>query len=320
MRIFITGIAGVLGSNLARIFYNKGYVVVGNDKVRIEEAWRLEGIKEGIIYIWKSSIDLKPDDIEGTDILIDCALESADRPFGINSPNEVTMGNLLPPLTVLECIRKCKKKPIAIYPSSFNALYGHDVGMTIDETTTVLPSTLYGWTKGAAELLYLSYYKSYNIPVIITRVGSGYGPTMRSDELIAKLIIHCLQDKEFYLRSPEAKRLWCYMEDVLDFYGKLVENAGLYIGKTLHVAGNKNNEILTNIEVAKKIQDITGHMIRISMGHYEPGEMIDNKPIDFKVDSSRTEDLLCWEPKHSLDEGLTKTVKWFEENIWRYKL
>ena len=108
MKIFLCGIAGVLGSTLAKHFIDKEHEVSGNDKVRIEEAWRLEGYKDKLSYLWKSSTDLKYLDIANADVLIDCALESADRPFGINSPITTLLGNILAPLGVLETVRKLK--------------------------------------------------------------------------------------------------------------------------------------------------------------------------------------------------------------------
>ena len=331
MKIFISGICGVLGSTLAKHFIDKGYKVSGNDKVRIEEAWRLEGYKDKISYLWKSSMDLTWDDFFiGTlkedggfaDVVIDCALESADRPFGIYSPRQTLIGNLFVPLGVLEAIKNISKDytPIIIYPSSFNVFYGHKYGTILSESVPPKTSSLYGWTKLAAEELYMAYYKAYGIPIIITRVGSAFGPTMRSDELVGRLIIHCLLNKDFRLRSPKAKRLWCYTQDVIDFYDKLIPTSKKYIGQILHCGGNLNDEIVENWQLAERIKELTDSDISIEPTDYEPGEMIDGKPIDFKVDSSYTKRLLKWEPKYSLNEGLKETVEWFKKNLWRYSV
>ena len=182
MRVFITGIAGVLGSSLARVFVQRGYKVVGNDIARVNEAWRIpEEVMEKISYKWKSTIDLSREDFEGVDVVVDCGIGFADRPFGINSPYQTLIGNMLPPLRVLEIVRHMPVKPVVIYPSSFNALYGGK--STFTEETLTDPASLYGWTKGAVELMYRAYYRSYRVPVIITRVGSCFGPAGRSDEL-----------------------------------------------------------------------------------------------------------------------------------------
>lgn len=320
MRIWITGITGVLGSALANLLISEGHYVTGNDIVRIDEAWRLKdlGIEEQISYHWKSTTDLMINDLFGVDVIMDAGLMVADRPFGITSPYFTVENNIKPPLHLLETVRYFKEynqtMPILIYPSSFNALYGLDTGTVIKDRVSPVPNTVYGWTKAGVELLYKVYYESYNVPVIITRIGSAFGPRMRTDELIGHLIIHALKNQDFYLRSPNSKRLWTYMGDALQFYIMLFENIEKYVGKTLHCAGNRNNEILPNITVAQKIKDLTNSKMNIIPVDYEPGETKDGKPIDFSIEYSKID----WSPYYSLDMGLSYTIDWFKNNMWRF--
>jgi dTDP-glucose 4,6-dehydratase len=267
--------------------------------------------------LWKSTFDLNKEDLENYDIIIDCAAQ-ADRPLSLSSPYYTLHNNLLGPLRILEIVKKFKKKPVLIYPSSFNALYGHKPGTTFKESTPPLASSVYGFSKGAAELLYLTYHKAYGVKIIITRVGSAFGPKMRSDELVGRLIIYALKNRDFHLRSPEAKRLWTYSKDVLTFYEKLLDKLEECIGLTLCCAGNKNDEIITNFELAERIKKLTNSEMKIIPSEYEPGEIIEGKPIDFKVDSSFTRKFLNWKPKYSIEEGLKETIDWFKENLWRY--
>jgi nucleoside-diphosphate-sugar epimerase len=123
-------------------------------------------------------------------VVIDCAIGFADRPFGIRSPQQTLLGNLLPPLRVLEIVRKLDKKSVVIYPSSFNACYAHK---TITENTLPDTTSLYGWTKRAVENLCRVHHRAYDVPIIITRVGSCFGPKGRSDELPHRLIIYALR-------------------------------------------------------------------------------------------------------------------------------
>lgn len=318
MRIHITGIAGVLGSGLAELFYEKGYEVSGNDVVRPEDAWRLRerGLLDNIKYFWKSSTDLSEMDLYFKDVIIDAGLMVPDRDFGITSPEFTMINNLMPSLRILETLKNKPYKPIVIYPSSFNALYGYNTETLSDELKPY-PSTLYGWTKGAVELLYLSYHLSYKIPVIITRVGSAYGPYMRKSELIGKIITHIIEGKkEFRLKSPYARRLWTYNDDVLYFYSKLIENEEIdrYFGKVLHCAGNLNNEIITNMDLIKKIMKITNTDIYVILDEYEPGEKIHGEPINFSIQPSKFE----WYPAFSLDRGIEITYKWFKNHYERF--
>lgn len=313
----------MLGSSLAELLVSKGYDVVCVDIVRKEEAWRLKDVIDKVKYIWKSSVDLTQDDIRDVNIIVDCGLAVADRPLGDASPVHTVLGNIMPALRLLELARRVEPKPVMIYPSSFNALYRH-VGAVFKEDTPVAPASIYGWTKAAVEELYRVYHVAYGVPVIITRVGSCFGPKGRSDELPHRLIIACLCGaKRFYLRSPYSKRLWTYMKDALRFYEKLFERLSSgdrdLIGKTLHLAGNRGDKIVTNVELAELIKRLTGREdMEIVPGEYEPGELIYGRPVDFMVDSSYTRRLLNWEPVYTLEEGLAETIEWFRKNLHMY--
>ena len=308
MRVHITGVAGVLGSSLANHLHDKGYTVSGNDIVRPLEAWRLE---RSIKYIWKATEDLDYDDLYGVDIIIDCSLAVPDRPFGYLSPTHTLLGNLLPPLRLLEMFKGKETRPVFIYPSSFNVHYGL-VNTTYREDTPLSPSSLYGWTKASAEMLYKTYEKMYDYKVIITRVGSAYGPKGRTDELVQKLIVKFMKSATVVLRSPHAKRLWTFSYDVLEFYDKLFEKIEESVGKTLVVAGNKGDRIVTNSELASMIKELMHSDTIIIPGPYEPGEVVDGKPVSFLIDASYTRQFLNWQPKYTLEEGLKITIDWFK--------
>jgi len=318
VKALIAGGAGVLGSNLSLLLLRKGYQVTVMDIVRREEAWRLAdlGVLDDVNYVWKNVADVTADDVKGYDLVIDCAIGYADRPMGISSPTSVMLGNLLPPLRLLEALRQADFKGYAIYPSSFNALYGHRTGAVFSEFTPTLPNNVYGWTKGAAELLYHSYRRQYGLRTLVTRVGSAFGPRGRSDELPHRLIIYGLLGKRFTLRSPYAKRVWTYAEDVIGFYDRLLERLDdVYESSvfTLHLVGNKGDEVTTNVELAKRVKKYVPSLDWVE-GEYEPGE----RDVDFTYDSTLTRTLLKWSPQFSLDEGIERTVAWFKENLWRY--
>jgi nucleoside-diphosphate-sugar epimerase len=315
LKILVIGAAGVIGSALTEKFLKMGLSVNCMDICRFDEAWRLNDIKHQIKYTWKASNDLLLDDIREIDVIVDGGLGVADRPLGNSSPTHTLTTNLYPSLRILETINSLNgKKPIVIYPSSFNALYGYPNESKYNSQMLPNPSSLYGWTKAAVELLYMTYHKSHGIPYVITRVGSGYGARMRSDELPARLILNVLTGKKIIVKSPNAKRFWTYGEDIIDFYGKLIENLDQYIGQTLHCAGNKDNEIVTNISLAKLITKIGNSQAEISSDVYEPGELVDGKPISFDVDSQSS----IWNPQFTLEEGMKKTFSWFEKNLFRY--
>ena len=317
MKILITGAAGVVGSALTEKFLDMGMDVTCADICRFNEAWRLARVRDRVKYVWKASEDMIADDIRGTDAIIDAGLGVADRPFGNSSPGHTTWTNLAPPLRILDLIaRMDPPRPVMVYPSSFNTLYGYPNGSRYEPSMLPNPSSLYGWTKAAAELLCTAYGKSHGVPYVVTRVGSGYGARMRSDELPARLMLDVLAGRNIPLRSPYARRLWTYGEDIVAFYGRLMERLSEHVGSVLHCAGNADNRIVTNMELAQMIAGYGDARVEVTPGKYEPGEIVDGKPISFEIGETDASGL--WNPKFRLDEGMRKTFKWFESNVSRY--
>lgn len=282
-----------------------------------------KGIIDQIEYKWKASQDISQNDLDGIDLVIDCAIGFPDRPFGNESPRTAIGANLDPAVGLLESLRKLSTSPPVIYPSSFNALYG--TRGSYDENTAVNPASIYGWTKAAVEQLYRTYHYSFGIPVIITRVGSSYGKMMRTDELIAKIILSNLQKREFSLRSPYSRRLWTYLEDVISLYEAMVKRSDYGYdmdflneieskNSILNVAGNAGDEILNNVQIANLIGEVMDSDSAVKLNnYYEPGEMINGRPVEFTIYAEWSRNLIGKAPEHTLREGIRKTVEWFAE-------
>ena len=329
-KILITGGNGVLGSALSKMFLDLGDEVNVIDTVRQDECWRLisSGIQNQVNYTWKSSLDISPEEVNGFDMIVDCAIGFPDRPFGNSSPVAAIKGNIDPAIGLLESLRKLQNPPPVVYPSSFNALYGYQ-GI-YSEQTPANPSSIYGWTKAAIESLYTTYHHSFNIPVVVTRVGSSFGEMMRTDELVARMILSNIHGGQFQLRSPYSKRLWTYLRDVIGAYKKLVKKSD-YLHRVdffdvlqsrnyiINVAGNVGDEILNNVDLTRKISHImhVEHNI-VNIDYYEPGEMVNGNPINFDIDAAWSRTLLGWKPEYTLKQGLERTIDWFYENQDRW--
>ena len=91
MKVLIIGAAGVIGSALTERFLKMGMDMSCLDICRIDEAWRLNNVRDQIKYIWKASNDLLLDDIRGIDVIVDSGIGVADRPLG-KSPTQ--LGNI----------------------------------------------------------------------------------------------------------------------------------------------------------------------------------------------------------------------------------
>lgn len=315
-KILITGGAGELGSCLIKEFLLK-YEVKIMEIIPKEFAWRLKGV-ENLDYIWKSTFDITDEDLEGMDIVIQCDAQP-DRPLGISSPTFTLYHNLLSPITLLKKVTKMKKKPWLIYPSSGTIFLGVPYEeQPITEQTNPRPTNVYSWSKWAAEELYRTYGRQYGIPYTITRSGFVYGPGARLDISIMRWILRTLHNKDILVRSPEATRTPCFAPDVVEAWKLLVEKGlkdlDLVNKLTLHFVDSYE---YTMIQIANKVKEtlVPSHS-KIIPSEYEPGEWVNGKPVRQHEVNKLSKEVLRWEPKFSLEDGIKKTAEWLKKSEW----
>jgi len=321
MNVLVLGGAGELGSNFANLCVSMGHSVRILDIIRFYEAWRLKElrIEDKVDYVWKASFDVNPDNCIGADLILDCACQ-ADRPLGTLSPKYTLMENLQGPLSLLEVVRYFHKKPFIIYPSSSVEFLGVPrEHQPLTEFTIPKPTNLYGFTKWAAEELYLTYHRAFNIPCVIIRTGSCYGPMMRTDQFIAQCIIKCLKDEDVVVKSPQATRTYTFTEDVLEFHKlflkKFEEDSKKFNGIIISNGGNYEDKPYATIEAANIIQKLIGASNTIIPGEYEVGELLNGRPVFQWEKSEVAYKLLGWKPRHTFEDGLKKTIQWFKEKF-----
>jgi len=318
LKVLVLGGAGELGSNFSKLCIDMGHEVTIIDLVRYFEAWRLKelGIADNVKYVWKSTFDISREDVdEGFSLILDCACQ-ADRPLGTSSPKHTLLNNLLGPLTLIEAVKESCDTPLIIYPSSSVEFLGVPIEeQPITEKTHPKPTNLYGLTKWMAEELYLTYYRTFNIPCTIIRTGSCYGPMMRTDQFIAQCIIKCLKNEDVVVKSPKATRTYTYTGDVLEFYrlllSKFDDDPSVFEGLIIGNGGNAENKPYKTIAVARLIQLLTDSKSNVSEGSYEAGEVVNDKPVFQWEQGEVAERLLGWKPKYTLNKGLEETIKWF---------
>jgi len=318
VRITILGGVGELGSMVAALSVRRGYEVRVVDRVRPHEAWRLDvlDIKQDIEYVWKDVRDILPSDIAG-DYLFDCACQP-DRDFGIVSPTSTVLDNLEVPLRVLEAARDVPELKLVMYPSSTVEFSGF-IG-TINETSTPVPTNHYGLSKWMAEELYRLYDRVYGVKTLVIRTGSCYYPMMRTTQFISNCIVHMLKGEDFYVKSPDAARLYTYGGDVQSFYQKLFDRieADDPLPYVLHNGGNYGDEVIKTIRAANLIKALTGSDASLISGGYETGEQVGGVPVNVVEESEVTRLWLGWSPQYTFEEGLRETIFWFKDNLWRY--
>jgi len=316
MKIIVTGGAGFIGGNFVHYMLNKynDYKIICLDKLTyagnlatLENVMNNSNFKfiQGDIadrgFIYNLFEKEKPD------MIVNFAAEShVDR--SIEDPEIFLKTNILGTGVLLDA---CKKYGIERYHQvSTDEVYGDlpldrpDLFFT--EETPIHTSSPYSASKASADLLVQSYYRTFKIPVTISRCSNNYGPYHFPEKLIPLMIANALNDKELPVYGKgENVRDWLYVEDHCRAIDMIIHNGK--IGEVYNIGGHNER---TNLEVVKTIiNTLEKSESLIKYVTDRPGH-----DMRYAIDPTKIKNELGWEPLTLFDEGIQKTIKWYLEN------
>lgn len=318
--LLVTGGAGFIGSNFIKYFMNayKDFVVVNYDKLTY--AGNLENLKEvaelpnyhfvkgdicDSIQFNKTLHEYNPD------YIINFAAEShVDR--SISDPLIFGQTNLIGTLNILECTHNfwskndyAQKRLLQISTDEVYGSLENNTGF-FTESSDLLPNSPYSASKAGADLLVRSFYKTYGLPVIITRCCNNYGPNQYKEKFIPTCISKALNNEPIPIYGNGSNvREWIHVSD----HSEAIIKA-LFSGSAGEVYNIGSGEEVSNTDMARMILDILGKSqgsyIYVSdrLGH-------DNR---YAIDSTKAKNELGFSSKYKLKEGLLETVLWYKEN------
>jgi dTDP-glucose 4,6-dehydratase len=207
----------------------------------------------------------------------------------------------------------CKFGNVRFHQVSTDEVYGdlplNRPDLLFTEQTPLHTSSPYSASKAAADLLTLAYFRTFKLPVTISRCSNNYGPFHFPEKLIPLMIANALNDKPLPVYGKgENVRDWLYVEDHCKAIDKILQKGR--IGEVYNVGGH--NE-MTNIDIVKMILKILG----------KPESLItyvtDRKGHDLRyaIDPTKIHDELGWLPETKFADGIQNTVQWYLDNkIW----
>jgi UDP-glucose 4,6-dehydratase len=245
---------------------------------------------------------------------IDVVMHFAANSHVCNSfldPIKFTKTNVLGTHILLEAARKnCVKLFIHV---STDEIYGEDLNDTpMNETQRMNPSNPYASSKAAAELMAMSYYHSFGLPVIISRCNNVYGRHQFIEKMIPKFICQLLRGLPITIHGTgENLRNFLFIDDVSRAFETLLFNGK--IGEIYNIGGS--NEY-SNIKIARKL-------ISLMDIDNTDDKMItfvkDRKFNDFRYNiTSDKIKALGWVEECSFDYGITNTIEWYKNNKSRF--
>ena len=311
--ILVTGGAGFIGSNFVRYMLQNypGVKVINFDKLTY--AGNLENLKDvenNPNYHFVKGDICNQELVEyivqkfEVDVIVNFAAEShVDR--SILGPEIFIRTNVLGTQVLLEVTKKFEiEKFIQI---STDEVYGSlgPVGK-FTEDMPLLPNSPYAASKASADLLCRAYFKTFGIPVIVTRCSNNFGPYQFPEKLIPLMIINALNDKPLPVYGDGKNvRDWIYVLDhcrAIDFV--------IQRGKPGEIYNIGASNEWQNIDIVKLILRKLGKSESlIKFVKDRPGH--DRR---YAMDWTKIKKELGWEPIYTFDEAITETINWYIRN------
>ncbi len=313
MKLVVTGCAGFIGSAFVRttLELNAASRIVNLDKLTY--AGNLENLASvaqdpRYRFVQGDIADAAVVEAllaeEKPDAIVHFAAEShVDR--SIHAPTPVFETNLRGTFTLLEAARAAKLARFVHV--STDEVYGSiDAPHEADESYPLKASSPYSASKAGSDLLALSYFTTYKLPVLVTRASNNYGPFQFPEKLIPLMISNALDGRDLPIYGDgQQVRDWLYVDDHCAGI-RAVLNQG-QAGEVYNIGGNCS---LPNLEVVRRILKATGQPDSLMKTVTDrPGH--DRR---YALTSEKLEKETGWSPQMDFDRGLALTVDWYRDN------
>lgn len=313
MKYLVTGGAGFIGSAFVRLVLRSqsGARVVNLDKLtyagNLENLASVSGDERyrfvhGDICDKDLVRELVRD--ERPDAIVHFAAEShVDR--SIHSPEPVVDTNFFGTFTLLEAAREFSVP--RFHHVSTDEVYGSiDAPHEADENYPLVTSSPYSASKAGSDLLALSYFTTYKLPVTVSRASNNYGPYHFPEKLIPLMISNAMEDKSLPIYGDGMQiRDWLYVDDHCRGILAVIESGRE--GNVYNIGGNCS---LPNVEVVRRIlkalnkPDSLMKTVTDRPGH-------DRR---YALSSAKLMNESGWAPQMTFDQGLEETIDWYKSN------
>ena len=246
------------------------------------------------------------------DIVVNFAAEShVDR--SIENPGVFLQTNVVGTGVLLDA---CRKYGVGrFHQVSTDEVYGdlplERTDLFFTEETPLHTSSPYSASKASADLLALAYFRTFHLPVTLSRCSNNYGPYHFPEKLIPLMIINALSDKELPVYGKgENVRDWLYVEDHCSAIDLIIR--GGRVGEVYNIGGHNER---TNLEVVKTIlRALNKPESLIRFVTDRPGH-----DLRYAIDATKIERELGWSPQTKFDSGIQTTIHWYldNESWWR---
>lgn len=317
--VLVTGADGFIGSNLVERLVALGANVRAFCLYNSQGSWGwLDRAPESV----RSKLDVRLGDIRdarfvteacrGVDVIFHLAALIA-IPYSYVAPESFVDTNVKGTLNVLEAARINRVRRFV--QTSTSEVYGTPETTPIREDHALRAQSPYAATKVAADQLALSFQRSFDVPVVVLRPFNTFGPRQSTRAVLPSILTQLLEGKaELSLGRLDTQRDMTFVSDTVEGF-RLAGSRDGVVGETIQLGTGRMVSIQEMFEMACKI---VGHAPRVTL---DPRRL---RPDASEVtvllsDPSRAKKLLGWEPKVSLESGVSLTIDWLREHLSFYK-
>ena len=306
-KILVTGGAGFLGSHLC-----KKLTLQGNHVLCVDNYFTgsYKNIRE--LFDYKNFEVIRQDVCFPLYVEVDEIYNLACPASPVHYQHDPIQTMKTSVLGAYNMLGLAKRTGAKILQASTSEIYGDpEVHPQIESywgnVNTVGPRSCYDEGKRAAETLFMDYYKIHDVKSKIVRIFNTYGPNMAKDDgrVVSNFINQALNDEDITIYGDGSQtRSFQYVDDLIDGMMKMM-NSNIVGPINL---GNPNE--FTMLQLAEKVIELTESKSKIVFW-----ELPVDDPKQRQPDITKAKELLNWEPKVQLQDGLTKTIEYFKKTL-----
>jgi UDP-glucuronate decarboxylase len=313
-KVVITGVAGFLGSHLAKDLIDQGNEVIGIDNL-------YTGKKKNLTDLNKDKFTFINTDICSNELLKHPLLKNIHEIYHLACPAspkyyqarplETINANTVGTINMLELAKQNRAK---ILYASTSEVYGDPEVSPQPETyrgnvNTWGPRACYDESKRMGEVFCYLYYSLYNVKVRVARIFNTYSAGLANDDgrVISNFVIQALTGKDITVYgNGEQTRSFCYVTDTIAGFKKMMENEKAN-GEIINIGNPTEYKIIEIAHLVKELTNSDSHIIFLPLPEDDPRQR--------KPNIQKAKMLLNWEPKVSIDEGLKQTINMYKEKL-----
>jgi len=317
MKILIAGGSGFIGSHLSKKLLSDGNEIICVDNLLTSSEKNIEDIKNNahFTFIHHDVTIPLPDDLRA-DAVFHLASPASPNHHSKISYHALQMQTMMVnSIGTLELLKFAEKNNAKFLYASTSEAYGDPLEHPQKEeyrgnVSTIGPRSVYDESKRFGETLTAYYFRDKNLDARIARIFNTYGPNMHKDDLrmIARFTMQALKNEPITVFGDGSQtRSLCYIDDLVEGLVKLMFNDNTK-GQVVNLGNPEEHTVKEYAEIVKQLTDSQSEIIFSE-------DLPEDDPMRRQPDITKAKELLNWEPKVALSDGLSKMIEYIKTII-----